>query len=162
MNLAEIFQIVASDAGQTAGGPRSQRTKFWDEDRYWPCQQPPWGELSAVDVSSGEIAWRVPLGGFAELEAKGIPKTGAPNLGGSISTAGGLVFVGATVDAKFRAFDARTGAELWAADIGGAAHTVPISYAGRNGKQYVAIMVGGGGFLGSPSIPATVMVYALP
>ncbi len=114
--------------------------------------------------SDGTFAgiWRVPLGGFEELEARGIPKTGAPNLGGSISTAAGLVFIGATVDAKFRAFDARTGQELWATDVGGAAHSMPLSYAGRDGKQYVAVMVGGGGFLRSPSIPATLMVYALP
>jgi quinoprotein glucose dehydrogenase len=162
MNLAEIFQIVASDPNQTAGGPRSQRTKFWDEDRLWPCQEPPWGELSAVNVATGDIVWRVPLGSFPELDAKGVTKTGTPNLGGSISTAGGLVFVGATVDGKFRAFDARTGQELWVTDLGGAAHSVPITYQGPNGKQYVAVMAGGGGMLRSPSIAATLNVYALP
>lgn len=163
MNLGEVYQIVPKPADETGRIPElAQRWKFWDADRYWPCHQPPWGELSAVDVNTGEIVWRVPLGGFPELEAKGLAKTGAPNIGGSISTAGGLVFIGATVDAKFRAFDAKTGRELWVTDIGGAAHSIPISYAGRNGKQYVAVMVGGGGFLRSPSIPAALMVYALP
>jgi quinoprotein glucose dehydrogenase len=163
MNLGEVYQIVPKPPDANGRVPEpAERWKFWDGEKYWPCHQPPWGELSAVNVSTGDIAWRVPLGGFAELEAKGVPKTGAPNIGGTISTAGGLVFVGATVDAKFRAFDAKTGKELWVTDIGGAAHSVPISYAGRAGKQYVAVMVGGGGFLRSPSIPATLMVYALP
>src|SRR5207302_6927480 len=82
-----------------------------------PCQQPPWGELAAVNVNTGEIAWKVPLGVYPELVARGVPPTGTPNLGGPIATASGLVFIGATKDARFRAFDAKTGKELWYAPL---------------------------------------------
>ncbi|HEY8548375.1 MAG TPA: PQQ-binding-like beta-propeller repeat protein [Vicinamibacterales bacterium] len=157
-NVGEVYQIVDTPTH----GPMAQRWKFWDPDKYWPCQQPPWGELSAVNVHTGEIAWRVPLGRFEELEAMGIKDTGTPNMGGSIATAGGVVFVGGTLDNKFRAFDAKTGRELWAVDVGAAAHSVPITYLGRDGRQYVAVMVSGGGFLGDPTIPATLNVFVLP
>jgi quinoprotein glucose dehydrogenase len=158
MNLGEVYRIEPNSEGV----PMAQRWKFWNPDKFWPCQQPPWGELTAVDVNTGDIAWRVPLGEFAELKALGVPKTGVPNIGGSIVTAGGLVFVGGTVDNMFRAFAARTGEELWAADVGAAAHTVPITYQGRDRKQYVAVMVSGGGFLGDPIVPAKLMVFSLP
>ena len=69
-----------------------------------------------------------------------VPKTGTPNMGGSIATAGGVVFIGATNDSRFRAFDSRTGAELWVTKLSGDANAVPISYQGKNGKQYVAIV----------------------
>jgi quinoprotein glucose dehydrogenase len=157
MNLGEVYRIEPN----AEGVPMAQRWKFWNPDKFWPCQQPPWGELTAVDVNTGDIAWRVPLGEFAELKALGVPKTGVPNIGGSIVTAGGLVFVGGTVDNMFRAFDARTGKELWAIDVGAAAHAVPVTYQGRDRKQYVAVMVSGGGFLGDPIIPARLMVFSL-
>ncbi|MPZ18310.1 MAG: PQQ-binding-like beta-propeller repeat protein [Luteitalea sp.] len=157
-NVGEVYQIVDTPEQ----GPMAQRWKFWDGDKYWPCQQPPWGELMAVDVDTGEVGWRVPLGQFEALEKLGITDAGTPNMGGSIATAGGLVFIGATLDNKFRAFDARTGREVWSTDVGAAAHSVPITYQGRDGRQYVAVMVSGGGFLGDPTIPATLNVYALP
>ena len=158
MNLGEVYRIEPS----AEGVPMAQRWKFWDPDRFWPCQQPPWGELTAVDVNTGDIAWRVPLGEFAELKALGVPKTGVPNIGGTMVTAGGLVFVGGTVDNMFRAFEARTGQELWATNVGAAAHAVPISYQGRDRRQYVAVMVSGGGYLGDPIVPAKLMVFSLP
>jgi quinoprotein glucose dehydrogenase len=96
--------------------------QFWNPENLMPCQQPPWGHLVAVNVNTGEIAWNVPLGTFDELEAKGIRSTGAPNMGGPIVTAGGLVFIGATNDSRFRAFDSRTGKELWATKIDSSAH----------------------------------------
>jgi quinoprotein glucose dehydrogenase len=119
-------------------------TNFWDGAKGWPCQQPPWGELVAVNVNSGDVAWRVPLGSFEELDALGIPPTGTPHRGGPIATAGGLVFIGASQDARFRAFDARTGKVLWVADLTENGRTVPITYQGKSGRQYVAIMAGGG------------------
>lgn len=119
-------------------------TNFWDGRKGWPCQQPPWGELLAVNVNTGDIAWRVPLGSFEELDALGVPPTGTPNRGGPIATAGGLVFIAASQDARFRAFDARTGQVLWVADLSENGRAVPITYRGKNGKQYVAIMAGGG------------------
>lgn len=130
-----------------AGAPMPYRNesgyaRFTDQDHY-PCQQPPWGELSAVNANTGDIAWRVPLGNFDELESQGLKNTGTPNVGGSIATAGGLVFVAATNDARFRAFDSRTGKELWSVRLDATGNATPISYLGRDGKQYVAIAAGG-------------------
>jgi quinoprotein glucose dehydrogenase len=117
--------------------PIAGYTRWVDQEQY-PCQQPPWGELSAVNANTGDIAWRVPLGTYEEGK-----KTGTPNLGGPIVTAGGLVFIGATLDSGFRAFDARTGAELWSVKLEGAAITVPMTFLGRDGKQYVVVAAGG-------------------
>jgi len=167
-NLATIGKLAKTADGSRysrqgpADSPDGLNGRFWEPEKEWPCEQPPWGVLSAVNANTGEIVWQVPLGEFPELTAKGVPKTGTPNLGGSMATAGGLVFIGATIDHMFRAFDARTGKELWATDVGVAAHAVPITYQGKNGKQYVAIMASGGGFLASPSAPGKLWVYALP
>jgi quinoprotein glucose dehydrogenase len=125
--------------------------RFWDPANKWSCQPPPWGTLNAVDLNSGEIAWRVPLGAFDELTALGVPPTGTPNLGGSIVTAGGLVFIGGTMDARIRAFDSRTGAELWSAKLPAAAYAAPATYQARDGNQYVVVAAGGGGKWGTPS-----------
>lgn len=152
----------APDAGAANAGFRKatpEGGRFWDPAKRWNCAAPPWGELIAVNANTGDIAWRVPLGSFEELEAKGI-KTGTPQLGGAITTAGNLVFIGATIDSKFRAFDARNGAELWTVTVDAPAHSVPSTYMGRDGKQYVVVAAGGRGFLGSP--PAdTLIAYAL-
>lgn len=99
------------------GAPMAYRneggcTRFLDQDQF-PCQQPPWGELTAVNANSGDIAWRVPLGSYDQVEAMGLKNAGAANMGGSIATAGGLVSIAATTDSKFRAFDSRTGKQLW-------------------------------------------------
>src|SRR4029079_9773040 len=110
----------------------------WDQNQ-WPCQKPPWGTLNAIDVNKGEIVWKVPLGSLAGLNSV----TVAPNLGASVVTAGGLVFIGATTDSKFRAFDSRTGKEVWVMKIDATADTIPMTYQARNGKQYVVIAAGG-------------------
>jgi quinoprotein glucose dehydrogenase len=99
---------------------------------------------------------------FDELESKNVHNTGTPNMGGTIATSGGLVFVGATVDDRFRAFDSATGKELWVTNIGAAAHTVPITYQGKDGRQYVALMVSGGAFLGDHTIAPILVAFALP
>jgi glucose dehydrogenase len=119
-------------------------TRFWDDHKY-PCQQPPWGELAAINVNTGDIAWKIPLGIYPELVAKGIPPTGTPNLGGPIATASGLVFIGATKDARFRAFDAKTGRELWYTQLEAAAGATPMTFMGRDGVQYVVTVAGGPG-----------------
>jgi quinoprotein glucose dehydrogenase len=146
--------------------PAMLGTNFWDGRKSWPCQQPPWGELVAVNVNTGDIAWRVPLGSFEELDALGVPATGTPNRGGPIATAGGLIFIGASQDARFRAFDARTGRVLWTADLSENGRAVPITYQGRDGKQYVAIMAGGGRPVArkvdESQIGGRLHVYALP
>jgi quinoprotein glucose dehydrogenase len=126
------------------GAPASMGTNFWNGDTGWPCQTPPWGELLAVNVNTGDIAWRVPLGSYEALDKLGVPATGTINRGGPIATAGGVVFIAASLDARFRAFDAKTGKVLWTANITEAGRTVPMTYMGRNGKQYVAVLAAGG------------------
>ena len=129
----------------------------------WPCQKPPWGQLVAVNAVNGEIAWQVPLGLTAEL-AEARQHTGRPNVGGPIVTAGGLVFIGASDDRKLRAFDARTGDELWAAPLPLPGQAVPVTYLGRNRKQYVAIVAGGSAVADSASAAGrpALIAFALP
>ena len=130
------------------------------DSQQLPCQQPPWGELTAVNVNTGEFAWRVPLGVTDSLPPDK-QKTGRPGNGGTIATAGGLVFVGATDDSRFRAFDAKTGKELWTFKLGGAAEATPMTYQGQDGKQYVVITSTGGGFFGNPMTDDSIMAFAL-
>ena len=131
--------------------------------RAWPCQKPPWGHLVAVNANTGDIAWKVTLGITDELPA-GKKNTGRMSMGGPIATAGGLVFIAATNDKRFRAFDSRTGKELWTAKLDMSAHAVPITYQGKNGKQYVAVVAGGASALDDPEPPGkeALVVYALP
>jgi quinoprotein glucose dehydrogenase len=117
---------------------------FWD-DKGYPCQKPPWGHLTAIDLDSGDFRWRSVLGVVDELVDKGVAPTGAPNIGGSIVTAGGLVFIGATNDSRFRAFDKDSGKELWVSRLPASAHAAPATYLGKKtGKQFVVIAAGGG------------------
>jgi glucose dehydrogenase len=140
------------------GTPNS---RFWDK-RRWPCQQPPWGWLNAVDLNTGEFRWRSVLGIVDELAEKGVPQTGAPNIGGSIVTAGGLVFIGATNDGRFRAFDKDTGKELWVTRLPASAHASPATYLGkRTKKQFVAVAAGGGNKYDDTFSDALV-AYSLP
>jgi glucose dehydrogenase len=134
--------------------------RFWEPEKRYPCNVPPWGELIAVHANTGDIAWRVPLGEFEELEKKGL-KTGTAMLGGGITTAGDLVFIGATIDGYFRAIDARNGKELWKTKLEVPAHSIPSTYMGQDGKQYVVVTAGGGGFLRSPLSDA-VVAFRLP
>ena len=131
----------------------------------WPCINPPWGELIAVNVNTGDIAWRTPLGSADDLGEAG-KKTGTANLGGSVATAGGLVFIGATVDSRFRAFDSRTGKELWTVSLPAPAVSTPMTYRGKSGRQYVVIPDGGPATIGMPgrfsSFHEVLIAYALP
>jgi quinoprotein glucose dehydrogenase len=136
--------------------------RFWNRDTHIPCQNPPFGEMIAVDLASGDIAWRKPLGRIEALEAIGVRDTGTLGLGGSIATAGGLVFIGATIDARFRAFDSKAGKVLWETKLEANGHTSPLTYLGRDGRQYVALMAAGGGaFFGGP-VSNTLVAFALP
>ena len=182
----------ASDAtsAQTGEGPRTARlpyrrtsvvggplARFWSNDAAansggneqsggpgaWPCQKPPWGELMAVELRSGEIVWRVPLGVTEQLP-ENRRRTGRLNQGGAIVTAAGLVFIGATNDRRFRAFDARTGAELWVTELPLSAHAVPITYAAGDGRQYVAVVAAGQLAMDDPGAAdaQSLIAYALP
>jgi glucose dehydrogenase len=117
--------------------------KFYEPDGY-PAVAPPWGTLSAIDLNSGRYLWQIPLGEYPELSARGVPLTGTENYGGPIVTAGGLVFIGATIfDRKIRAFDSRTGKLLWDAELPYAGLATPSTYMIK-GRQYVVIAAGGG------------------
>jgi quinoprotein glucose dehydrogenase len=137
--------------------PGGGRFKF--QNMY--CQQPPWGQLSAVDVNTGEFAWRVTLGVTDSLPPDK-QNTGRPGNGGSIATAGGLVFIGATDDARFRGFDAKSGKELWTFKLGGAANATPSTYRGKDGRQYVVTVSTGGGFFEAPLTDDSIVAFARP
>ena len=134
-----------------------------------PCTPPPFGSLVAVDLRTRTIAWSVPLGDMSAnaadgtspgLSTLGSPTFGSPNLGGAIVTAGGLVFVAATLDQQFRAFDVETGRELWRAALPAGGKATPMTYLGADGRQYVVIAAGGdGGRFGSGD---AVVAYRLP
>jgi quinoprotein glucose dehydrogenase len=117
--------------------------RFLDPDGY-PAITPPWGTLNAIDLNTGEYKWKINLGEYPELAAKGTKNTGSENYGGPVVTAGGLLFIGATnYDKKFRAFDKATGELLWEATLPFAGNASPITYM-VDGRQYVAIAAGGG------------------
>jgi quinoprotein glucose dehydrogenase len=117
--------------------------KFLDPEGY-PAVAPPWGTLNAINLNTGEYVWKIPLGEYPELAAKGQRNTGTENYGGPIVTAGGLVFIGATnFDKKFRAFDKSTGELLWEASLPFSGNATPATYA-VNGRQFVVIAAGGG------------------
>lgn len=117
--------------------------KFLDPEGY-PAVAPPWGTLSAINLNTGEYVWKIPLGAYPELEAKGLKETGTENYGGPIVTAGGLLFIGATnFDKKFRAFDKSTGELLWETTLPFSGNATPATYE-VNGRQFVVIAAGGG------------------
>lgn len=125
--------------------PRYMHTgyfRFEDPDGY-PAIEPPWGTLTAIDLNAGDIAWQVPLGDYPALVARGIRGAGTENYGGPLVTAGGLVFIAATMDEKFRAFDKRTGALLWETQLSAGGFATPATYAIGN-RQFVVIAAGGG------------------
>ena len=132
-------------------------------EKAWPCQKPPWGNLVAVNARTGDIAWRVPLGITEQLPGAK-QRTGRLNMGGPITTASGLLFIGASNDRRFRAFESRTGKELWAAALEMSAHAVPMTYLGRDGKQYVAIVAAGRSALNDdqPDGLDSLVVFSLP
>jgi glucose dehydrogenase len=135
--------------------------RFWD-DAHLPCQQPPWGQLHAVNLATGDIVWQLPLGDPPQLAGTGVRATGTPNLGGAIATAGGLVFIAATNDRQLRAFESRSGQLLWHAELPASGHATPTTYRGpHSGRQFVVVAAGGGGRFSS-AVSDAIVAFALP
>jgi quinoprotein glucose dehydrogenase len=156
-NFGYIEKLVKAADGEwnmTSG-------RFWDAKTHLYCQTPPWGQLTAVNVNTGDIAWQVRLG-ISDILPEGKKDTGRPSNGGPIVTAGGVTFIGGTDDQRFRAFDSKTGKELWTTRLDYSAHATPVSYQGKDGRQYVAVVATGGSYLASPAGGDSVIVYALP
>jgi quinoprotein glucose dehydrogenase len=131
-----------------------------------PCIKPPWGRLFAINANTGDVLWQTRLGVTEDLPA-GKQDTGRYNeLGGPIVTAGGVVFIGGTDDRRFRAFDAKTGKQLWEQKLEYNAQSLPISYRGKDGRQYVAVVAAGGaggkGPDGKPDNNQSLIAFALP
>lgn len=134
--------------------------KFLDPDGY-PAFTPPWGTLNAIDLKTGKYLWKIPLGEYPELARQGMTNTGSENYGGPIVTAGGVVFIGATVyDRRFRAFDSRTGKLLWESELPFAGMATPATYM-VDGRQYVVIASSGGRDKNGP-IGGLYVAFALP
>lgn len=131
----------------------------WLDNEGYPAIKPPWGTLNAVDLNTGEIKWKVVLGEYPELTARGIPPTGTENYGGPLVTAGGLIFIGATADETFRVFDKETGKVLWQTKLPFGGNATPSTYV-VDGRQYVVISAGGGKS-GRPS-GGSLVAFALP
>ncbi len=163
---ALIDSLLARDrpqAAQAADGPprfvNNGYPRLLDDEGY-PGTKGPWGTLNCIDLATGRIAWRVPLGRHPELEEKGFTGTGTENFGGAIATAGGLVFCAGTKDGMIRAFDAADGRELWSASLPWGGYAPPATYE-AGGKQYLIVPATGGGKLGGPTGDAYA-AFALP
>lgn len=149
--IAFLFNEEKQEVGSSASVAKTKQpylpykvtgyNKFQDSKGY-PAIAPPWGTLNAIDLNTGEYRWKIPLGEDKALKAKGINNTGTENYGGPVVTASGLLFIGATKDEKFRAFDKKTGKLLWETDLPAAGFATPSTYQ-VNGKQYVVIACGG-------------------
>lgn len=172
MNLAQWVRLVPADGpdnikegelGRQKGAPYMMRRGILLSPLGVPCNEPPWGEISAVNIDTGELVWRVPLGQVPlPLGIKAPSSWGSPNIGGPIATATGLVFIAATMDAKLRAFDAWTGEEVWSHDIPFDGAATPMTFVSeKNGKQYVVIAAGGSALL-RPRLGDAIVAFALP
>ena len=139
------YRLEGSQYTSMRGTPYVMRRGILFGPSGAPCSPPPFGTLVAVDLGTGAKKWEVPLGTFAPDAPPEAAGAGSPNLGGPIVTAGGLVFIAATLDRKIHAFDVETGAELWSAPLPAGGKATPMTFAGPSGKQYVVIAAGGDG-----------------
>jgi len=127
-----------------------------------PCQAPPWGYIAAVDLDSGETVYRHVNGTVRDMAPFPLPfETGVPGIGGPITTAGGVAFLSATVDYYVRAYDLRSGEVLWRSRLPAGGQSTPASYLGRDGRQYLVVVAGGHGYVGT-RLGDAVIAYALP
>ena len=162
-SLLRYLGVDAESAAERKTAPDYVFTgyrKFLDPEGY-PAFQPPWGTLNAIDLKTGKYLWKINLGEFPELAAKGMKDTGSENYGGPIVTAGGVLFIGATVhDRKFRAFDTATGKLLWEAELPYGGVATPATYM-VEGRQFVVIAASGARDAKTPQGGAYV-AFALP
>lgn len=153
------------EIGLQRGAPYGMRRRTLVNSRGVPCTAPPWGTLAAVDLDEGAVRWEVPLGRGLEpdhpLADIAADVEGLPNSGGPLVTASGLVFVGATMDRRFRAFDVETGRELWSVELPRAGFATPMTYRAADGRQMVVIAAGGHGKAGL-TLGDFVVAFALP
>ena len=153
------LQPASTEKPSRPGYSANGYPKLLDQEGYPGCT-PPWGTLSCIDLNTGKIRWKVPLGEYTELTAQGIPKTGTENFGGAIVTGGGVVFCAGTRDGKIRAFDKETGKELWEHKLPWGGYATPATYEVK-GRQFLVIAATGGGKLAGPTGDAYV-AFALP
>jgi quinoprotein glucose dehydrogenase len=122
-----------------------------------PCIAPPWGVLNAVNGDTGEVKWTTPTGSFMP----GVSPSGSPALGGPIVTAGGLIFMAGTLDAAIYAYDVETGKQLWRGELPTSARATPMTFRGRDGRQYVVISAGGHGVKGMGPLGDYLVAFTL-
>jgi glucose dehydrogenase len=165
MDVGMLVRMVKRPDGSVipfrSQGLGTLNSRFWDKDLN-PCQKPPWGFLTAINLDTGEFRWRSVLGVVDALIAKGIPPTGSPNIGGSLVTAGGLVFIGATNDKRFRAFDKDTGTEIWTTKLPASAHASPMTFTGNTSKKQFVVIAAGGGNKYNQDFSDALVAYTLP
>src|SRR5580704_5445803 len=164
--LAALAAYVSSPLAEgPIGTPTARRYTLdgyilFKDAQGFPGISPPWGTLNAIDMVTGNILWKSPLGEYPELAAKGIHNTGTMNFGGAVATSGGVLFIAATADAKFRAFASHSGRVLWEYQLPAGGYATPSVYI-VNGREYVAIAAGGGGKNATKS-GDSIVAFALP
>jgi quinoprotein glucose dehydrogenase len=164
-NTTNMYQpmrlILRPDGSWVNSGPLAGTRRFGDPDRKLLCGPTPWGELVAVNMDTGDIAYRKTLG-VSDMLPPGMQDTGRPSSGGVILTASGLTFVGGTDDFRFRAFATATGEKLWEIRLPSSVETTPITYQGADGRQFVTVVSTGGGLTGSEVTNDEIIAFALP
>jgi quinoprotein glucose dehydrogenase len=166
--LRALSTYLKTAPGATAGAGPTRAADRYTIDGYplfldqngVPAISPPWGTLNAVDLVTGDLLWKVPLGEYPQLVAKGIRNTGSLNFGGAVATAGGVIFIAATADEKFRAIEKATGRTLWEFQLPAGGYATPSVYM-IDGRQYVAIAAGGSGKNATKS-GDSIITFALP
>ncbi|HEY3161714.1 MAG TPA: PQQ-binding-like beta-propeller repeat protein [Vicinamibacterales bacterium] len=161
-NLFQPMRLVRQpDGSWINAGPLAGLRRFGDPDRHLPCGPTPWGELVAVNMDTGDIAYRKTLG-VSDMLPPGLQNTGRPSTGGVILTASGLTFVGGTDDFRFRAFATATGDTLWEIKLPASIEATPVTYMGADGRQFVTVVATGGSLTGSEVTNDEIIAFAMP
>jgi quinoprotein glucose dehydrogenase len=164
-NTTNLFQpmrlVQKPDGSYINEGPLAGLRRFGDADRHLPCGPTPWGELVAVNMDTGDIAYRKTLG-VTDAFPPGLQDTGRPSTGGVILTASGLTFVGGADDFRFRAFATATGQKLWETKLPSSIEATPLTYLGADGRQFVTVVSTGGSLTGSDVTSDEIIAFAVP